>query len=501
MDRVSATEVTFRLSFYGNIDTDATLTIEMGAAAILNYNEGFTMQLPVTAVEESLVATTVAPLTEATLSGGAVTLTLSGRSFTSRESSIRDALTVTGIEGVSVIRSGVDRVSATEVTFRLSFYGNIDTDATLTIEMGAAAILNYNEGFTMQLPVTAVEESLVATTVAPLTEATLSGGAVTLTLSGRSFTSRESSIRDALTVTGIEGVSVIRSGVDRVSATEVTVKLSFYGNIDTDATLTITVNAAAIAGYNKGFTFEFPITAVEESLVASTESPLIEATLDGSVVTFKLTGRSFRSRESDIRRAVTISGIEGVTISTSGVERVSDTEVTFELSFSGDFDENGTLTFTVGADAIAGYSEALTAQISVTAVKQSNAKISLSPNPVVSTPLGEQQWTVNLNIAGGENIAGYQTIVLSDASVLRYVESAKGNYLPDDAFFVSSDQPLGEVITINTTPEAEETTAGVCKVGDVLAPAKVALILVPMLSSLFLVMDLGISYSLQLTMA
>ena len=70
----------------------------------------------------------------------------------------------------------------------LTFSGNIDADATLTLTVGADAIVGYNQAFTVQVPVTAVEESLVVTTVAPLTEATLSGSVVTLTLSGRSFT-------------------------------------------------------------------------------------------------------------------------------------------------------------------------------------------------------------------------------------------------------------------------------------------------------------------------
>ena len=420
----------------------------------------------------TITASVESLLTEATLSGSVVTLTLSGRNFTSRESTIRDAITISGIEGASFSKYSVDRVSSKKVTVPLTFSGNIDTDGTLTITLGAEAIVNYNQGFTVQLPVTAVKETLVASTKAPLTEATLSGSVVTLTLSGRNFTSRESTIRDAITISGIEGASFSKYSVDRVSSKKVTVPLTFSGNIDTDGTLTITLGAEAIVGYNQEFTLQFTVTAVEESVVVSTEFPLTEATLNDSVVKLTLSGRSFASRESDIKAAVTISGIEGVTISTNSVDRVSDTEVTFELSFSGDFDEDGPLTITLGAEAIAGHSEALTTQIPVTAIKQSNATISLSPNPVVSTMLGEKQLTINLNIAGGENVAGYQATVLYDVSALRYVESVKGDYLADDAFFVSSDQPLGDVITIETTPAADDTTAGICKVGDILAPGE-----------------------------
>ena len=55
--------------------------------------------------------------------------------------------------------------------------------------------------------------------------------------------------------------------------------LAFDGDFDTDATLTFTVGADAIAGYSQGFTPQITVTALEESLVASTEFPLTEATL------------------------------------------------------------------------------------------------------------------------------------------------------------------------------------------------------------------------------
>ena len=161
--------------------------------------------------------------------------------------------------------------------------------------------------------------------MAPLTEATLSGSVVTLTLSGRSFTGSKYDIRRALTVSGIEGVTIVSgSYIDRVSATKVAVPLIFSGNIDTDSTLTLEVGADAIVGYNQDFTFDFNVSAVEESLVVSTETPLTEATLSGSVVTLTFSGRSFTRWESDIRDAVSISGIEGITIgSWTTLDRVS----------------------------------------------------------------------------------------------------------------------------------------------------------------------------------
>ena len=95
-----------------------------------------------------------------------------------------------------------------------------------------------------------------------------------------------------MSFSGIEGITFERWDVDRVSETVVTVRLTFSGNIDEDTTLTLTVGPNAI-GYDKPFTFQFPVTAVEESMEASTETALTEATLHGSIITLTLTGRHF----------------------------------------------------------------------------------------------------------------------------------------------------------------------------------------------------------------
>ena len=83
--------------------------------------------------------------------------------------------------------------------------------------------------------------------------------------------------------------------VDRVSDTEVTVELEFNGNINADSTLTFTVGADAIANYNgPAFTAQVPVSANTESLVATTAAPLTEATLDGNVVTLRVTGGIYK---------------------------------------------------------------------------------------------------------------------------------------------------------------------------------------------------------------
>ena len=436
VDRVNNTEVKVSLVSTEDFDIDSVLTLTVGANAIAGYNEGFTFEFPVTAVEESLIATTETPLTEATLTGSVVTLTLNGRNFTDRWD-IERALTFSGIDGVSVARNGVERVNNTEAKVTLLYAGNIDTDSTFTLEVGADAITSYNEGFTFEFPVTAVEESLVESTQTPLTEATLYGNSVILTLNGRNYTWWTKDVQDAVTMSGIEGVTVGSEGFYTDDDSQVAVPLLFSGNIDEDTTLTLTVEAGAIAGYDEAFTAAFSVPAVEESLEVSSEFPLNEATLPGAVVKFTINGRQFTTRESSIFEVLTVSGIDGVTIERYDIDRVSETEIEVDLNYDGtDFDIDGVLTFTVGADAIAGYEKSLTANINVTAIKKSEATVSISPNPIVSPPLSEQL-TFSLNILGGKDVAGFQAVVWYDNDTLRYVKSAKGNYLPADAYLVA----------------------------------------------------------------
>ena len=150
------------------------------------------------------------------------------------------------------------------------------------------------------LPVTALQESVVASTPQPLTEATLNGSVVTLTLSSATYESSFFDIQRNVKVSGIAGVTFDSFfDVDRVSDTVVTVELTFNGNMTTNGTLTFTVEAGAIANYSgSALTTTLPVTALQESVVASTPQPLTEATLDGSVVTLTLSNALLTSRLS-----------------------------------------------------------------------------------------------------------------------------------------------------------------------------------------------------------
>ena len=67
--------------------------------------------------------------------------------------------------------------------------------------------------------------------------------------------------------------------------------------------------------------------------------------------------------------------------------------------------------------------------------KLPDTRVNITPYPVASPAIGEQ-FTINLSIVEGENVGAYQFTVGFDETVLRYVESANGDYLPPGSFFV-----------------------------------------------------------------
>ena len=381
--RLSDTELSVQLTFYGtDLDTDATLTFTVKADAIANYDgPALTATARVSATTESVTASTLTPLTEETLNGSVVTLTLNNGTYVRSNFDIDNTVTVSGIAGVTVGFFGIERVSDTVIVFELEFGGNLNTDATLTFTIGAAAIAEYDgPALSAQIPVTGEAQSVTASTDVPLKEKTLNGSVVTLTLSGAIYERSTFDLRGTIEVSGIEGVNFHWFDLERVSDTELTVELTFRGNIDADAMLTFTVGAAAITAYDgPALSAQIPVTGGKESVAISTEAPLTEATLDRSVITLTLTGRAYERSRFRIREAVSISGIEGVTV--DDVARISDTEITVELEFNGDIDTDATLTITVGADALLRYSgPALTAQVTVTADRE-NALLANFPNP------------------------------------------------------------------------------------------------------------------------
>ena len=275
--------------------------------------------------------------------------------------------------------------------------------------------------------------TLIATTAAPLTELTVDGGVVALLLTGGTYTRDLSALQAAVTVAGFAEITVNHSETNRVGDTVVTVKLGFSGDLAADGTLTFIVGAGAIANYDgPALTAEIPVTALAESVVASPSS-LGESSLNGSVVTLTLTSRPYQRDLSAIQAAVTVSGIPGVTVDRSEINRVGDTVVTVKLGFSGDLAADGTLTFMVGAGAIANYDgPALTAEIPVTAVTES---VVASPSPLWESWLNDRVVTLTLTnrsyqqdlsaIQYAVTVAGILGVTFDSSSDLRRVSDTE----------------------------------------------------------------------------
>ena len=311
---------------------------------------------------ELMTVSTPQPLTEATLNGSSVTFTLlpSGAAYDTSIDNIRNALTLTGIDGVTV--SDVIRVSDTELNVTFGFTGNLENTTTLTISLGAEAVSGYEgRALTGEIPVYA-ELGLTVSSSYPLSAATLNKSVVTLTLSSGAFGFR-SSIRDALTISGITGITFHRTDIEEVSDTEVRIELTFKGNIETDTILTFTLGADAIEDYKgPALTAEIPVSASTEveltgELVASSAFPLTKETLDRSVVILTLKNNSYTYIQGP-ELTVTLSGIDGVTVRQFGLDifYISSKEISVFLNFNGDFDTDATLILTVPSSAVENYS-------------------------------------------------------------------------------------------------------------------------------------------------
>ena len=221
-----------------------------------------------------------------------------------------------------------------------------------------------------------------------LTESTLHNSTVVLDLGGTQF---EDNVQRYLSVSGISGVSI--DNVKLLDNTVIRVRLKFSGDFDQDDTLTFTVRSGGIKNYNgRNLTDEVPVTANVESVTATTLAPLTEATLDNSTVTLTLRGRTF---EENIRKSydLTVSGISGVDI--DDVKLLSGTEIRMRLEFSGDFDQNDTLTFTVRSSGIKNYNGSnLTDEIPVTANVEPRLAFKIR-NPTRVTTYYQVQWSNN----------------------------------------------------------------------------------------------------------
>ena len=214
-------------------------------------------------------------MSEGNLTGATVILELkpTEATYVMDISTIKEAVTVNGIEGVTIdTDKDVERISDNEIKVTLDFDGtDFDTHSILSLRVAADAIEDYTgDELTAEIIVIARKETLSVTTVSPLTEATLNEGVVTLTLTGAAYESDISKITDAVMVSGIEGVSLDSTKIQRLSDRRITVVLNFDGtDFYRDDPLTFTVDAGAIASYKgTALTVEVPVTpSRDESLL------------------------------------------------------------------------------------------------------------------------------------------------------------------------------------------------------------------------------------------
>ena len=120
-----------------------------------------------------------------------------------------------------------------------------------------------------------------------------------------------------------------------------------------------------------------------------------------------------------------------------------------------------TVTITVSDGSL---SDTTTVRINVTNVDETPVPeaqetiISLSPSPVQSPAVGAQI-TFNLNIANGENVAGYNIIVQFEPIALRYVSSANADYLPPGALATPANVS-GNTVTVAAASITGEESDG-----------------------------------------
>ena len=341
-------------------------------------------------------------------------------------------------------------------------------DNSITDTYPLSALLDENPNLDIDIEVITEEggPTITVSTSQLLTATTLNGSVVTLTLSSGAFNHLKSGIRDAVTISGITGITFHWTDIEDVSDTEVRIKLTFDGTIEADTTLTVTVGSGAIKDFTGPVqTAQIPVSASTEveltgELVASTAFPLTKETLNRSTVILMLQDKSYElgGNFSAADGGVRVTGIAGVTVRGFGLDvfRLSDTKISVRLNFDGDFDVDKTLTFLVSAEVITNYSgPPLAAELPVTGSAEtpttpqipiSAATLKFLPSPVQSPAVGEQL-TLSINIADGENVAAYQATVQFDDSALRYISSANGDYLPDGAFPLPAEAS-GNTVTL-----------------------------------------------------
>ena len=472
---------------------------------------------------QTLIASTPQPLTAGTLDESVVTLTLSGGIYERARWDIADALTVSGIPGVTIgtfgpAWFGVNRISDTKITVELGFSGNIDADATLTFTVGAAAIANYNgPALTANVFVTTSNERgeapttqnqeepvSVSTTVVEIQGPWLWMVVPTDPTAGGGISTEIDSLADA-SGGSITETHIAQNGVNEGDAigqlhwrsSEIhwsehqcreyeverrpTIIPGFLSLPDVCINPTVcwanNINNVIRpldmgTGQNtKAHTAYALINLIlpyeqTDAVMKVKSGDAVKVWLNGNVV-HREAAESLGCRKIDVPLACDPQ----VCITDPALQesRVSNIPVTLKTG-------NNLLLVKVRQHGAywdmrihlnANFTTDLPKIQTATELPRSTTPeipttattFSILPSPVASPAVG-RQLTLSLNIAGGKNVAGYQATVQFDTTALRYISGANGNYLPAGAFFVPPVVEGNRVKLAATSLSGESSGAG-----------------------------------------
>ncbi len=292
------------------------------------------------------VTTTPTELTEGTLDGAVILLTLLYDFFKNDTLDVANFTLINAPDGLTVASVRYLCEDMAEIT--LAFDGtDFDDDcvrAHLKVKIAAAEVDQAVDHISPPIEITPLVESLEATAnPTPLTEGNLNGNVITIVATNETFkagiASGDVNLNNAPAGTTVGSVS-------RVDEHTLEVTISFDGtDFEVDVLdFSVKILGSGLTRGNDLTTQDLPITALTESVAFSLPdlSSLTEGNINGAVVRLTLTGEVFTSGGSFVTgNFALINAPAGVTI--ASVNRVSDTVGDLTLAFDGtDFDANVT---------------------------------------------------------------------------------------------------------------------------------------------------------------
>ena len=429
----------------------------------------------------ALKVSTPQPLAEATLNGSVVTLTLSSGTF---DYSIEntDAVSVSGIPGATINRIRTLGVNDRQITVELEFDGYFDLDSILTFAVGAAVIANYDgTAITAQIPVSA-QDYVQGPWLWMITDgadiardylALESGGAIT------EAQVAQNGVNEGDTVGPFQWTSgtIKRSQ----NACEKFCARGLFGGCRTlcwSNNINSTLNSLGLGtGANmEGYSAYALINLVSprdqsQAMLFLKTGDAFKVWLNGDArdhsAATQLGCRTFHASLAFDPEVCTPDPVADTSDFEAGRSDFEDKSrlipiplkagnnlLLIKVSQSGEY-------WGMEAQLDADFTTAIPKTVvdltptSAPKTPATDTALSFSPSPVQSPAIGEEL-TLSLNIAGGENVAGYQATVQFDTTALRYVKSSNSNYLPDGAFFAP---PVveGNLVKLNAVSLAGES--------------------------------------------